>query len=111
MVTDHKSGVEAFKAFRRRLPVPGQPIRSEKRNKARKDQLRPISAISSRKTAPRPCTIPAWRRLRRYQAQVRAATEDEAKELIKPVIQLSKLLEQPLKIEGLSLPRRARPST
>ena len=39
--------------------------------------------------------------VRSYQAQLRAATEDEAKELTPPVIELSKLFEQPLSITGI----------
>ncbi len=39
--------------------------------------------------------------LRAYEAQARASTEDEAKRLLRPVVELSRLLEEPLSIQSV----------
>jgi dipeptidyl aminopeptidase/acylaminoacyl peptidase len=97
MVTDHKSSVETFKPFAGGfLYLAADPEREE--NKTRKDRFGKITHFEQ-EDSPSALYYTGLEELRRYQAQVRAATEDEAKEIIKPVIQLSKLLEQPLKIE------------
>jgi dipeptidyl aminopeptidase/acylaminoacyl peptidase len=97
MVTDHKSGVETFKPFASGfLYLAADPEREE--NKVRKDRFGQFSHFEQEDSASALFYIDL-EELHRYQTQVRLATEDEAKELIKPVIQLSKLMEQPLKIE------------
>jgi dipeptidyl aminopeptidase/acylaminoacyl peptidase len=97
MVTEAKSGVESFKPFAGGfLYLAADPEREE--NKARKDRFGQFAHFEQEDSASA-LYFTSLEELRRYQAQARLATEDEAKELIKPVIQLSKLLEQPLKIE------------
>ena len=97
MVTDAKSGVESFKPFAGGfLYLAADPEREE--NKARKDRFGQFAHFEQEDSASA-LYYTGLEELRHYQAQARLATEDEAKELIKPVIQLSKLLEQPLKIE------------
>jgi len=97
MVTDHKSGVENFKPFAGGfLYLAADPDREEKKD--RKDRFGQFAHFEQEDSASA-LYYTGLEELRHYQAQVRLATEDEAKDLIKPVIQLSKLLEEPLKIE------------
>jgi dipeptidyl aminopeptidase/acylaminoacyl peptidase len=97
MVTEAKSGVESFKPFAGGfLYLAADPEREEK--KARKDRFGQFAHFEQEDSASA-LYYTGLEELRHYQAQARLATEDEAKELIRPVIQLSKLLEQPLKIE------------
>ncbi len=97
MVTDHKSGVETFQPFAEGfLYLAADPEREE--NKARKDRFGKFTHFEQEDSASA-LYYTGLEEVRRYQAQARLATEDEAKELVKPAIQLSKLLDQPLKIE------------
>jgi dipeptidyl aminopeptidase/acylaminoacyl peptidase len=97
MVTEAKSGVESFKPFAGGfLYLAADPEREE--NKARKDRFGQFAHFEQEDSASA-LYYTGLEELRHYHAQARLTTEDEAKELIKPVIQLSKLLEQPLKIE------------
>ena len=89
--------MESFKPFAGGfLYLAADPEREE--NKARKDRFGQFAHFEQEDSASA-LYYTGLEELRHYQAQARLATEDEAKELIKPVIQLSKLLEQPLKIE------------
>ncbi len=97
MVTDHKGGVETFKPFAGGfLYLAADPEREE--NKTRKDRFGSFTHFEQEDSASA-LYYTGLEEVRRYQAQVRLATEDEAKKLTKPTIQLSKLLEKPLKIE------------
>jgi hypothetical protein len=88
MVTEAKSGVESFKPFAGGfLYLAADPEREE--NKARKDRFGQFAHFEQEDSASA-LYYTGLEELRHYQAQARLATEDEAKELIKPVIQLSK---------------------
>ena len=96
MLTDHKSGVESFKPFAGGfLYLAADPDREEKTK--RKDLFGEFNHFEQEDSASALYYI-GLEEIRSYQAQLRSATEDEAKKLVKPVIQLSKLLDQPLKI-------------
>jgi dipeptidyl aminopeptidase/acylaminoacyl peptidase len=97
MVTDHKSGVESFKPFAGGfLYLAADPERAEK--KARKERFGEFNHFEQ-EDSPSALYYIGLEEIRTYRAQWRAAAEDAAKKLVKPVIQLSKLLDQPLKIE------------
>ncbi len=95
-VTDHKDGVGSFKPFAGGLLyLADDPKRAEKKKRAGRfgsykhfEQEDSASALYYVGLEP----------LRQYEAQQRAATEDESKELVKPVVDLSRLLPTPLHI-------------
>jgi dipeptidyl aminopeptidase/acylaminoacyl peptidase len=95
-VTDHKTGVEWFKPFAGGLLFRARhPERDE--NKPRADRFGKYTHVEQ-EDSPSALYYVALEELRQYQAQVKAATEDEAKELVAPVIELSRLLEDRLAI-------------
>ena len=90
-VTDHKTGVEWFKPFAGGLLYRARhPERDE--NKPRADRFGTYTHFEQEESSSALYYV-GIEELRQYQAQLRAATEDEAKELVAPVIELSKLLE------------------
>jgi dipeptidyl aminopeptidase/acylaminoacyl peptidase len=98
-VTDHKTGVEAFRPFAGGiLYLASDPEREEK--KARKDKFGNLLHFEQEDSASA-LYYTGLDETQRYRAQVRAATEDEAKAFTPPVIDLSKLFEQPLRIMGI----------
>jgi dipeptidyl aminopeptidase/acylaminoacyl peptidase len=95
-VTDHKTGVEWFKPFAGGLLYRARhPERDE--NKPRADRFGKYAHVEH-EDSPSALYYVGLEELRQYQAQVKAATEDEAKELAAPVIELSRLLEDRLAI-------------
>jgi dipeptidyl aminopeptidase/acylaminoacyl peptidase len=95
-VTDHKTGVEWFKPFAGGLLYRARhPERDE--NKPRADRFGKYTHVEQ-EDSPSALYYVGLGELRRYQTQVKAATEDEAKELVAPVIELSRLLEDRLAI-------------
>jgi dipeptidyl aminopeptidase/acylaminoacyl peptidase len=97
-VTDHKTGVGFFKPFADGfLFLASNPERSE--NKKRGDQFGKFTHFEQETStsALYYVGLPEWRR---YRSQMKSMTEDEAKKLVKPVIELSRLLPQPLAIKG-----------
>ncbi len=98
-VTGHKTGVEWFKPFAGGLLFRARhPERQEK--KPRADRFGKLAHFEQEESAAALYyTGPA--EMRRHRAQVKDATEDEAKELAPPVAELSRLLPQPLSIQGV----------
>jgi dipeptidyl aminopeptidase/acylaminoacyl peptidase len=95
-VTEHKTGVDSFKPFAGGLLYLGSdPERDEK--KSRQDKFGTLVHFEQEDSASA-LYYTNLEQVRRYQDQLRAATEDEAKKLTSPVVELSKLLDQPLHI-------------
>ena len=98
-ITDHKTGVEVFKPFAGGfLYLASDPERDEK--KARQDKFGSFVHFEQEDSASA-LYYTGLDEARTYRAQVRAATEDESKTLTPPVVELSKLFEQPLRIAGI----------
>jgi dipeptidyl aminopeptidase/acylaminoacyl peptidase len=96
-VTDHKTGVEWFKPFAGGILYKAlHPERDEK--KPRTDRFGKYIHFEQEESASALYFV-GLEELRKYQALVKAATEDEAKEIPLPVIELSRLLEEPLSIQ------------
>ncbi len=90
-VTDHKGGVEWFKPFAGGLIyLARHPERQE--NKPRSDHFGTYTHFEQE-----PSTAGVYyidlKSLRRYETQVRASTKDEAKKLICPVMELTRLFD------------------
>ena len=98
-VTGARMGVEAFKPFAGGLLyLSRDPKRDEKQ--ARQDKFGSLVHYEQEDSASALYyTDPE--QVRRYQAQLRSANDEEAKELIPPVIELSKLFAQPLSISSI----------
>jgi dipeptidyl aminopeptidase/acylaminoacyl peptidase len=95
-VTDHKTGVEWFKPFAGGILYKARnPERAE--NKPRADRFGKYTHLEQEES-PSALYYVGLEELRQYEAQVKAMTEDEAKELVAPVIELSRLLEERLAI-------------
>ena len=96
-VTDHKTGVEWFKPFAGGLLFRARnPERDEK--KPRTDRYGKFTHFEQEESASALYYL-GLTEMRRYRAQVRATTEDEAKDLVLPVVELSRLLPEPLSIQ------------
>jgi dipeptidyl aminopeptidase/acylaminoacyl peptidase len=95
-LTEHKTDVEWFKPFADGLLYRARhPERDE--NKPRTDRFGKYTHVEQEES-PSALYYVGLQELRQYQAQVKAATEDEAKSLVAPVIELSLLLEEHLAI-------------
>ena len=96
-VTDHKTGVEWFKPFAGGLLFRARhPERDEK--KPRANRYGRFTHFEQEESAAALYYV-GLEEMRRYRAQVKAATEDEAKDLVPPVVELSRLLPEPLSIQ------------
>lgn len=95
-VTDHKNGVQAFKPFADGLLfLANDPERAEK--KPRSEAFGTFSHFEQESSASALYYV-SYERIKAYREQVKQVTEEQAKELVKPVLELSKRLEAPLKI-------------
>jgi len=98
-VTDHKTGVSWFKPFAGGfLFKASHPERDEKKSRA--DRFGKFTHFEQEDSAAALYYV-GTEAMREYQAQVKAATEDEAKKLVAPVIEVSQLLREPLAIQGI----------
>ena len=98
-VTEHKTGVEWFMPFAGGVLYRARhPERDE--NKPRADRFGKYTHLEQ-EDSPSALYYVGLDELRSYRARLRAATEDEAKELVAPVIELSKLLDRPLAIRDV----------
>lgn len=96
-VTDHKTGVDWFRPFAGGiLFLAANPERDER--KPRTDRFGTYTHWEHEDSATSLYYV-GLAELRRYQAQVRASTEDEAKELVLPVVELGRLFPEPLSIQ------------
>jgi dipeptidyl aminopeptidase/acylaminoacyl peptidase len=95
-VTDHKTGVDWFHPFAGgMLFLASNPDREER--KPRADRFGRYTHWEHEESAQSLYYV-GLDELRQYQAQVKASTEDEAKELVLPVVELGRLLPEPLSI-------------
>ena len=97
-ITAAKNGVESFKPFAGGFVyLSRDPQRAEK--KARQDKFGSLVHFEQEDSASA-LYYTGLEHVRRYQDALRSATEDEANSLTPPVIELSKLFEQPLSISS-----------
>jgi dipeptidyl aminopeptidase/acylaminoacyl peptidase len=98
-LTDHETGVNWFKPFATGiLYCAADPDRDK--NKARADRFGKFTHLEQEESASA-LYYAGVEEMRRYLAQVKASTEDEAKELVRPVIELSRLLDGHPSIQGV----------
>lgn len=98
-VTDHKTGVEWFKPFAGGLLFRARdPERDERKSRA--DRFGKFTHLEQEDSASALYYV-GLAELRQYQAQMKAATETEAKQLVLPVVELSLLFDEPLSIQGV----------
>ena len=96
-VTDHKTGVEWFHPFASGIVFMAQdPEKDEK--KSRTDQYGKYDHFEQEQSASALYFI-GIREMAQHQKQVRNATEDEGNKLVAPVVELSKLLTEPVAIK------------
>jgi len=98
-ITDHKTGVEWFHPFAGGIVfMARQPDKDEK--KTRTDQYGKYTHFEQEESASAIYFI-GIQELLEYQKQWRAATEDEGKKLVAPVVELSKLFTEPIAIKEI----------
>lgn len=91
-VTEHKTGVEWFKPFAGGILYRARhPERDE--NKPRTDRFGEYTHVEQEES-PSALYWVGLEALRQHRTRVKAATEEEAKDLVAPVIELSRLLEE-----------------
>jgi hypothetical protein len=96
-VTDHKHGVQSFKPFANGLVyLANDPERQER--KPRSEAFGTLTYFEHEDSATALYYI-NLERIKEHQKQLKRLTEDEGKKLIKPVLDLSKRLAEPLKID------------
>jgi dipeptidyl aminopeptidase/acylaminoacyl peptidase len=98
-VTDHKTDIEWFHPFAGGIVfMARQPEKDEK--KARTDQYGKYDHFEQEESASALYFL-GIREQEEYQKQVRAVTEDEGNKVISPVIELSKLVTEPIAIKEI----------
>src|SRR5215210_8318540 len=98
-ITDHKTGVEWFHPFAGGIVfLARQPEKEEK--KTRSDQYGKYTHFEQEESASAVYFI-GIQELQEYQKQWRAATEEEAKKLVAPVVELSRLFTEPIAIKEI----------
>ncbi len=97
-VTDHKTGVDWFGPFPGGLLFRADdPERDER--KARTERFGKLTRFEQEPSASA-LYYTGFDELRVYEARRRSCSEEEAKKLVKPVVELSRLLEAPLSIRS-----------
>jgi dipeptidyl aminopeptidase/acylaminoacyl peptidase len=95
-MTDQKTGVQSFRPFAGGVVyLANDPERAEK--KPRTDEFGTFTHFEQEESASALYYI-NFGRMRAYQKEVKRLTEDKAKEWVKPVLDLSKRLDEPLKV-------------
>jgi len=103
LVTHHKTGVAWFKPFGDGLVFrASDPERSEQKSRA--NRFGTIRHFEQEPSASALYYV-GLPELRAYESQAKRITEDEAGKLTQPVIELSKLLPQPLSIRSVAVSR------
>ena len=98
-VTQHKTGVNHFHPFAGGIVFQARnPEKDEK--KKRSEQYGKFTHFEQESSADALYYVDL-QALRHYQAEERLSTEDKAKELVLPVVELSRLLPEPLGIENV----------
>lgn len=97
-VTDHKTGVDGFHPFGAGFVfLARDPERDE--NKARSERFGRFTHFEQQPSASALYYV-GLAEMREYQARLKTATDEEAKALVKPVVELSSLLETGLAIKS-----------
>lgn len=97
-VTDHKTGIDGFHPFADGFVfLARDPERDE--NKARSERFGRFTHFE-RQPSSSALYYVGLAEMREYQARLKLATDEEAKALVKPVVEISSLLEAPLAIKG-----------
>ncbi len=95
-ITDHETGVQSFKPFAGGiLFIADDPER--KKRKARSEEFGSFTLFEQEESASA-LYYTNIEKMKHYNNQLRQRTEEDAKKLVKPVVDLSKKLETPLKI-------------
>lgn len=98
-VTDHKAGVEWFHPFAGGIIfLARDPDKQE--NKTRSDQYGKYTHFEQEESASAVYFIGLKEQLE-YQKRLRESTEDEAKKLVAPILELSKLFREPIAIKEI----------
>lgn len=98
-LTAHKTGVDWFEPFAGGLLyLARHPKRDE--NKARQERFGTFTHVEQEESASALYYV-GIEEMRHYQAQVKAASEDEGEKLVEPVMELSRLLPEPLSIQAV----------
>jgi hypothetical protein len=98
-VTDHKGGVDLFWPFAGGiLYLADDPKREE--DKPRKDRFGTFKHFEQERSTSGLYYL-SLEALKEYEAAMRLSTDDEAKKLVRPVVDLSPLLPEPLMIENV----------
>jgi dipeptidyl aminopeptidase/acylaminoacyl peptidase len=96
-VTDHKHGVQSFKPFAEGIVyLANDPERQERKSRA--EEYGALTYFEHEESASALYYV-SLERVNAYQKQLKRLTEDEGKKLVKPVLDLSKRLAEPLKID------------
>lgn len=98
-VTDHETGVEWFKPFAGGFLFRAKDAGREKK-KSRTDRFGKYTHFEQEES-PSALYYVGLEEMRHYRERVRAATEEEAKELVEPVVDLSRLLPDRLAIRDV----------
>jgi dipeptidyl aminopeptidase/acylaminoacyl peptidase len=97
-VTDHRSGVDAFYPFAGGFVFLGKDFEREE-NKARTERFGRYTHFEQQPSSSALYYV-GVAAMREYQARLRTASEDEARLLVKPVVELSVLLDARLSIRS-----------
>jgi len=98
-ITDHKTGVQSFKPFAGGiLFLADNPEKKER--KPRTEEFGSFTHFEQEESASALYYVNIGK-MKEYKEQLKQKTEEEAKKLVKPVIELTKRLEEPLKIVDL----------
>ncbi len=97
-ITDHKESIISFKKFANGILFKANdPDRVEK--KKRNDEFGTIVHFEQEKSANALYYL-NLEKIKLYQEEIMKSTKDEAKKIIEPIIEISKLLEEPLTIQN-----------
>lgn len=95
-ITDHKTGVQSFKPFSEGiLFLADNPERSER--KVRRERFGTLTRFEQEESASA-LYYTSIQKTKEYSDKTRRCSEEEAKSLVRPVVELSKILKEPLKI-------------
>jgi dipeptidyl aminopeptidase/acylaminoacyl peptidase len=97
-VTDHESGVQSFEPFAGGILFLAEDPERKKR-KARSEEFGSFTHFEQEESASALYYVNV-REMKSYTDLAKRVTEDEAEKLVKPVVELSKRLGEPLKIVG-----------
>lgn len=95
-ITDHETGVQSFEPFAGGILFLAEDPERKKR-KARSDEFGSFTHFEQEESASA-LYYTGFEKAKLYKEQARQVTEEDAKELAKPVVELSRRLGEPLKI-------------